>query len=81
MSSPAQKRWVAGKHHPMRSDLPTQFEIETSRLGLETHKEMLQSLPLRIWVNRHRYRRYVPERLLKDLGIVLRDDELYYGCR
>jgi hypothetical protein len=56
-----------GKLKPLLA-LPTEFEIEVTRLGLEK-SQYLFSPELRLWCDLHRNRVYVPEWLLTEWGM------------
>jgi hypothetical protein len=58
-------------------NLPTEFEIRVSQLGLETNG-YATSTALRRWCEHNRNQFYVPEWLLEEWGIKV---ELNYGGR
>jgi len=55
---------------------PTEFEVEVRKLGL-TKQTWAGSAQLRIWCERNRNQRYIPEWLLKAWGIPV--DSIFSG--
>jgi len=63
---PTRPAWAYGRGRPPSLEqLPTQFELQLERLGLNGNpQEWYKSHQLKIWVGRNRFKRYVPEMLL-----------------
>ena len=64
---PTRPAWGYGRGRPpsVQPATPTRFELQLERLGLNGNpKQWCQSRELKIWVERNRHTRYVPESLL-----------------
>lgn len=60
--------WGSGRTPTVRCGLPSGFEEEVRRLGLEP-QNYIASAKLRQWCQLNKDRRYIPEPLLKRWGI------------
>lgn len=68
-------RSTAGTYIGSIPAIPTAFELEAKRLRLETFEERIKSPTLKMWVQRNCNTRFVPENVLKAMGInVLAED-------
>lgn len=66
-----QRNWASGLQNlPGVPDLPTAFENKVRRLGLANSPDSwAHSNALRLWVKANRKRCYVPEWLLRQMGL------------
>ena len=71
MATASQRQFVSGHHFLPKAEKGSRFEREVARLGLDINDPtiLLQSLPLRLWCQRHRDSLYVPEILLHGWGM------------
>jgi hypothetical protein len=78
MKQRGNKNWGNHKVPSVPTAVPTQWELTTRRLGTtDPH-----NVELRCWVRKHYRSRYVPEPVLKALGLDLdTDDFSLYGAR
>ena len=71
MSKFTQRLWSSGTYYwePI-PDLPTAFELKVQRLGLADQPETWPySKRLRAWVKANKNSRYIPEDLIRDMGL------------
>ena len=74
MARPVKSRWSSGNPAPL-PNLPSAFETFAQQLGLK-EQDYADSRQLRAWCEENRNRCYVAERLLKQWGIRVADNEL-----